>query len=303
MFDLNRLRILRAVVASGSVNETARRLGYRPSTVSQHLKTLSTEVGFPLVEHVGRGIRPTPAAVELSKASVEVLDANARLEATARELRSGVKKRLTIATFASAAYAWMPSITRTLRREFPGLTLELSINEAEGVESAGRADIEIHTELLSETTPVPPAYGRRVLGIDDFVMALPLEHPLADRETADLRDFADDEWVQYDFRDHVATRITALSCAEAGFTPRYVARAQDHVTGLAFVSAGVGVTVVPQLASHWSDFDVAYVRPLNPTPQRRIVALVRDRAGTNPAAIRTVALLSALGRELGRRAS
>ncbi|HBX81447.1 MAG TPA: LysR family transcriptional regulator, partial [Propionibacteriaceae bacterium] len=82
MFDLNRLRILRAVVASGSVNETARRLGYRPSTVSQHLKTLSTEVGFPLVEHVGRGIRPTPAAVELSKASVEVLDANARLEAT-----------------------------------------------------------------------------------------------------------------------------------------------------------------------------------------------------------------------------
>jgi len=51
MLDLNRLRILRAVIATGSVSETARRLGYRPSTVSQHLHTLEKEVGFALVEH------------------------------------------------------------------------------------------------------------------------------------------------------------------------------------------------------------------------------------------------------------
>ena len=130
MLDLNRLRILTAVVASRSVNETARRLGYTPSTVSQHIHTLEAEVGFRLVDRVGRGIEPTPAAVELARASVEALDAMTRLSARARELRDGVGDKLTLRTFASAAYTWMPPVARRLRQELTGLTLELSIIDA-----------------------------------------------------------------------------------------------------------------------------------------------------------------------------
>jgi DNA-binding transcriptional LysR family regulator len=84
MLDLNRLRILRAVVASGSVNDTARRLGLTPSTVSQHVHTLEREVGFALVERVGRGIQATPAATELAKASAGALHAVADLEVLVR---------------------------------------------------------------------------------------------------------------------------------------------------------------------------------------------------------------------------
>lgn len=79
MLDLNRLRVLRAVVASGSVTETAHRLGFTPSTVSQHIHTLEREVGFPLIERVGRGIRPTAAGIELANASGEALDAMVEL--------------------------------------------------------------------------------------------------------------------------------------------------------------------------------------------------------------------------------
>src|SRR5664279_3289183 len=89
MLDLNRLRILRAVVASGSVNDTARRLGLTPSTVSQHVHTLEREVGFPLVERVGRGIRTTPAAIELAQESAEALHAMSDLDVLARDLREG----------------------------------------------------------------------------------------------------------------------------------------------------------------------------------------------------------------------
>jgi len=94
VLDLNRLRILRAVIASGSVSESARRLGYRPSTVSQHLHTLEKEVGFALVERVGRGIVPTPAAIELAAASGDALAAMAKLNTTAHDLREGTVARL-----------------------------------------------------------------------------------------------------------------------------------------------------------------------------------------------------------------
>ncbi len=292
MLDVGRLRILRAVVASGSVTDTARRLGFTPSTVSQHIHTLEKEVGFSLVERVGRGIRPTPAGLELARASGAVLDAMRQLEARSRELREGEASRLTIATFASAAYAWMPQVARALRQEFPGLTLELSIKDNDGIPEMGEADIEVHTELPFEGPAVPRAYRRVELGSDEFVVALPPDHPLAEAGEADLAEFDVDDWVQYDYRDPLARRLLEHACAVAGFTPRYVVQAQDHVTGLALVSAGVGIAVVPRLAARWSAFDLAYVRPLNPTPSRRIVALVRNGARANPAAARTVELLA-----------
>jgi DNA-binding transcriptional LysR family regulator len=298
VLDLNRLRILRAVVSSGSVNDTARRLGLTPSTVSQHVHTLEREVGFPLVERVGRGIRATPAAIELASASSEALQAMAKLDARARDLREGATDKLTMRTFASAAYTWVPAVARTLRQEFPGLTLELSINETDSAEDAGRADIEVHTEVPADHPRVPPSYRRVVLGVDEFLVALPHDHPLAEAGTMDLAEFSEDDWVQYDFRDEIATRLSTDACAGAGFAPRFVARAQDHVTGLAFVAAGVGIALVPGLALGWSGFEVAYVRPTNPTPYRRIVALVRDSVRTNPAATRTIELLAELGGRL-----
>ena len=300
MLDLNRLRIFRSVVASGSVNDTARLLGYTPSTVSQHLHTLEREVGFPLVERVGRGIRPTAAGQSLAAASSSVLEAMAELEAQARDLRHGASTRLTVRSFASAAYTWMPAVARTLRVEYPEVAFELSINEADTSEDAGQADIEVHTELPSDPVVVPAAYARIELATDDFLVALPPDHPKAGVDTIDLAEFAQDDWVQYDFRDPTANRLYEQACAQAGFAPRLAARAQDHVTGLAFVAAGVGIALVPQLALRWSGFDVAYVRPINPTPQRRIVALVRDSVRNNAAAMRAVGVLAELGRKLKR---
>jgi DNA-binding transcriptional LysR family regulator len=291
VLDLNRLRILRAVVASGSVNETARRLGYTPSTVSQHVHTLEREVGFPLVERVGRGIVPTAAAVELALASVDVLHAMSKLEARTRDLREGAADRLALRSFASAAYSWVPTIARALRHEFPGLTLELSINETDNAEEAGQSDIEIHTELPYAAQISAAGYRRTELGTDEFLLALPSDHPLVGSGPIDLAEFAEDDWVQYDFRDDVATGLAARACAEAGFTPRYVARAQDHVTGLAFVAAGVGITLIPELAAAWSAFDVDFVRTQNPTPYRKIVVLVRNAAAANPATSRILELL------------
>lgn len=294
MLDLNRLRILRAVVASRSVSETARRLGYRPSTVSQHLHTLEKEVGFPLIERVGRGIVPTSAAIELATASADVLNAMAQLNAVTRDLKEGSVSRLVIGSFASAAYAWMPSITRTLRSEFPGLTLELTIVDVpEG--AAGTVDLEVRSEYPYETPRTPAGYRRRVIGGDDYYVALPPDHELASRDTIYFAELGNQDWVEYDFLDDISSDIIKHACGAAGISPRHVARAEDHVTGLAFVAAGIGIAVVPALVASWSGFDVTYVRLLNPTPQRRIVAMLKDTARTNPAARRTVDLLAEFG--------
>src|SRR5689334_21980489 len=62
MIDVQRLRVFRAVVASGSVQAAAEHLGYTPSAVSQQISALQRETGLVLFEKAGRGIAATAAA-------------------------------------------------------------------------------------------------------------------------------------------------------------------------------------------------------------------------------------------------
>src|SRR6185436_13554067 len=66
MIDVQRLRVFRAVVASGSVQAAADHLGYTPSAVSQQISALQRETGLVLFEKAGRGIAPTATAKVLA---------------------------------------------------------------------------------------------------------------------------------------------------------------------------------------------------------------------------------------------
>ncbi|TIT71949.1 MAG: LysR family transcriptional regulator, partial [Mesorhizobium sp.] len=64
--DLNLLVTLDVLLAEGSVAEAARRLKLSPSATSRALARLREATGDPLLVRAGRGLVPTPRAVELS---------------------------------------------------------------------------------------------------------------------------------------------------------------------------------------------------------------------------------------------
>ena len=63
MLDLHRLRLLHELHARGTIAAVAAALQYTPSAVSQQLAVLEREVGLPLLERAGRGVRLTDAAL------------------------------------------------------------------------------------------------------------------------------------------------------------------------------------------------------------------------------------------------
>jgi DNA-binding transcriptional LysR family regulator len=72
---------------------------------------------------------------------------------------------------------------------------------------------------------------------------------------------------------------------------------------LAFVAAGVGVTILPGLAVPESMPGVDSRELVNPSPQRRIVVHVRDGAADLPPVVRALELLDqAVARHADRRA-
>src|SRR5665647_2734002 len=85
------LETLRAVGTHGGVTPAATVLHVTPSAVSQQLARLQREVGVPLTERVGRGLRLTPAGQALAAAAVDVAVALQVVAAhvLGRVLRSG----------------------------------------------------------------------------------------------------------------------------------------------------------------------------------------------------------------------
>jgi DNA-binding transcriptional LysR family regulator len=304
MLDIQRLRIFRAVVASGSVQAAADHLGYTPSAVSQSLTTLQRETGLVLFEKAGRGIAPTPTARVLASESEEVMGSLSRLGGVVDHLREGRTGSLSIGSFASAAQFWLPQVAKGLRREFPELVVELSLTElGPGTVTPDRHDIDITTEPADGPGAERPGYSRQVLVEESYRVVAPRGHELLGEYPGrvPMAALAGLPMVDNDFHDNTCGRILADACRAAGFSPRFVARSEDHHTALAFVAAGVGVTVLPELAVPEAMAGIDHRELDNPAPRRRIVAQIRDGAQSSPPVVRAIDLLATAVAETMRR--
>ena len=77
-----------------------------------------------------------------------------------------------------------------------------------------------------------------------LVLAVPAEHPLAERSDASLVEVAEDDFVMLRRTWDLRTLTDGL-CQGAGFSPRVAFESDDLSVALGLVNAGLGVAVVP----------------------------------------------------------
>ncbi|RDI65093.1 LysR family transcriptional regulator [Nocardia pseudobrasiliensis] len=288
MIDITRLRLLRTVVATGSIRASATTLGYTPSAASQQLAALQRETGLQLVERVGRGIELTAAGRALAAASEDVFEELARLDAVVDDLRAGRVGSLSIGYISSVGALWLPPIVDALRTEFPQLRLELRTIEI----GEGRHDIEVFTEETPPTRSAAVAVHR--LTADPYVVAVRADDPIAGRLEVPLAALADRNWIDNEQRDGLCRQITLDACTRAGIVPRFQIQAPDYRTALTLVATGIGITVLPRLAAADLPPDLVTVGLTDPTPIRHIRIAIRKPMAHNPAARRAVELFTAV---------
>ena len=120
----------------------------------------------------------------------------------------------------------------------------------------------------------PDSFLTEPLSEERVAIALPSSHRLASRRTINLADLADDPWVLVSARIPSRLRDLVVSaCAAAGFAPRVAQEARQLDALVALVSAGLGVTFVPNTAERVPRDGVVF-RPLRGLDLRfRLVAL------------------------------
>ena len=293
MLDPRRLQALHAVATTGSVREAATQLGYSSSAISQQITALERETNSVLLEPAGRGVRPTPAGELLAQHAERIFEQLAQAESELIALNAAQLGSLRLASFASAGAELVPPALAQVRAELPELDVTLRSADPEDALALLRRGL-VDVALIERHGPPTGDDGLAYHPLlhDPYRLLLPSGHPLAKRRTVKLADTAGENWV--DLRLHKGCcRVEAHEAFErAGFTPHWVAEADDYSPAQGFVAAGLGLALIPSLALGVLRPDVV-VRPLtrDNEPSRDVFAVTRP-ALTGTTAVQ--AILAAL---------
>jgi DNA-binding transcriptional LysR family regulator len=274
--ELRHLIALQAVVAAGSFNAAAARLGYTQSAVSAQIRTLERLVGMRLLDRSRgvKGVRLTKEGTILLQYASEIV---ARFEAASDHLLGGredATAEVRLGTFPSASQAILPGALRRFAAARPEVEVVL----------IERFDEELLLDLLEDGeidlafTVLPTRRGpfaTAVLCHEEHVALVPRGDALAKRDSVGLEELATRPLVA-DASRHAARHLQAVR-ARGIDTVREL---EDSTAVAAFVAAGLGVGLAPEFATSPRP-DVEALRVTSDVPPRTLaLAWHRDRVSS-----------------------
>jgi DNA-binding transcriptional LysR family regulator len=277
-----RLTLLEVFERVGTVRAVAAELHLSPSTVSQQLGVLETEVGTPLFERVGRRLELTSTGLLLVDRARQLRDHMDSIEAELADLAKRPTGRLRVGGFASSVSSILVPAVTSLAASHPELTvelLEIEPSESTAALQQGRCDVIVTVDesdgtLLSGSLVVTP------LMTDPLRVVLPVAHRLATTGAVSMDDLAGEPWA-LDLQGSYLGELVPRLCRLAGFEPAVAGRFASYGVMLQHVSAGLAVAVLPQLAI--GETDAVAPRPVEGLADRRIVAAIRAGAARRSA--------------------
>lgn len=184
--DLNLLVTLDVLLAEGNVARAARRLRLSPSAMSRALARLRETTGDPLLVRAGRGLVPTPRAIELrERVSQLVQDTRAVLRPAERPQLQQLVRTFTLRTSEGFVENFGPRLIKRVSKEAPRVRLRFlqKVDKDSTLLRDGTVDLE--TGVVEDTTG--PEVRAQALFRDRFVGVVRAGHVLAQRKITAAR--------------------------------------------------------------------------------------------------------------------
>lgn len=184
--DLNLLVTLDVLLAEGSVARAARRLRLSPSAMSRALARLRETTGDPLLVRAGRGLVPTPRAIELrDRVRQLVLDGETVLRPARKVELKQLVRTFTLRTSEGFVENFGPGLIARVGEEAPGVRLHFMQKPDKDSASLRDGTVDLETGVVGTT--MGPEVRARALFRDRFIGVVRMGHPLSRGEVTPLR--------------------------------------------------------------------------------------------------------------------
>jgi DNA-binding transcriptional LysR family regulator len=176
--DLNLLITLDALLTEGSVADAARRLRLSPSAMSRALSRLRQTTGDPLLVRAGRGLVPTPRAIELRDRVRQIVDeAGAVLRPDDHLDLATLIRTYTVRTSDGFVENFGPCLLAMIAADAPGVRLFFLQKTDKDSTPLRDGRVDLETGVIEDTTG--PEVRSQALFRDRLVGVVRKEHPLS----------------------------------------------------------------------------------------------------------------------------
>ena len=269
------LEQLAAVAQFGQITVAAQHLGIPQPTLSRALTRLSAELGTPLLQRDGRGVRLTRHGELLAGSARRALEEVLAGVRAVRAEADPATGTVILGFLHSLGPSVIPALLRGFRQQSPRVIVRLIQDSAQaliGFIPTGAVDL-----VLAAPVPTDHPHVRSTpLAEQPLMLLVPTAHRLAGREAVRLADLAGQDLITLASGYGVRT-ITDQLLRTAGVPLRYAFESQEMTTAAGLVAAGLGIAILP---------------PGNEVPGTHQLAL------TDPGASRTLSLAWSADRDL-----
>lgn len=242
--ELRHLRYFAAVADTRHFGRAAERLHMAQPALSQSIRQLEAELGTPLFVRTTRQVRLTPAGEFLQVEVERILAAVEDSVRGVRRIAAGRQGLVRIAFTGSAAHTQLPRMARIVKRELPGMALEIHADLLTPAQVRGLTDGSLDIGVLR-----PPMSGSgldfRTIASEPLVLAVAADHRLATEPVISMTDLRTESFVLFAGADSAVNDAVLRSCRAAGFVPHHEHEAAGISVLLPLVAADLGVALVP----------------------------------------------------------
>ena len=245
ILELRQIQYFIEVAKREHMTEAADALHVAQSAVSRQIVNLESELGVSLFLREGRNIRLTPIGrmfLEKMEQAMDVID-QAR-----REIEQSLdpeKGTVRIGFPSSLAAHLLPTIISAFRKQHPHVKFQLHQDSYRHlIDAVLKGDIDM--ALLG---PLPTEERRvksEILFIENLVALLSTNHPLAGKSSIALDDLRGDSFIMSPM-GYILRDVVMKACKQYGFVPAVSFEGKDIDAIKGLVSAGLGVTLLPEI--------------------------------------------------------
>lgn len=288
--EMQQLRYVVAVARTGNFSRAAEQCHVSQPSLSQQIQKLEEELGERLFDRLRRQAKPTPQGEAFLRRAVRILEEVDAAKREAAETRDLVRGRLVVGALPTIAPYLLPAAMAEFSARFPGVEL---VAQEETTATLVKLLHAYEIDVAVASLPLPDErLAVKELFSEELLLALPPNHPLAGRRRVAAADLQGERLIV--MREGHCLGDQALGfCESRKVRPKISFRSAQLETIQALVCAGMGISLIPEMATRGDRKDLPLYRPLDaPKPSRAIVCAWPEQRPPGRAAVEFLKLIA-----------
>ncbi|MFS0837610.1 LysR family transcriptional regulator [Paenibacillus sp. 1P03SA] len=272
--ELRQLQYFVKVARKQHMTQAAEELHVAQSAVSRQIRQLEEELGVRLFVQKGRNLQLTPAGRLFLSRAEHILTDLERAVGEVREFLDPEGGEIRVGFPHSVSVSILPAFISRFKKEHPNVKFRLK----QGTYTSLIRDVtegEIDLAIISPCPETHELVKGEVMLTEELLAVLPPNHALAGRKSIRLEQLKEEPFVM--FGEQYSLRpIVMNACLKAGFVPKIEFEGEETDTIRGLVAAGMGVSLLPELALRYSTHIEPCVVKVDPKVTRT-VGVIRRR--------------------------